>query len=281
MLAEMKQSLETRNRWLVRIDSPREPALRLQALLRILARGEVKLTRQSQVPCVFIAADGVSPSLDVLWRDQSIHDAESRALPVADAAVEFALSLDHVALCTPSSRRAGCLQQLRTVLGEHGLDDSDDLQSIQAAVEFLHMGHAGMDINIISPRVRVPHLAAFLDEHQQGGVLHIGLAVSSMLGSLEACRQTGIETLAERIGGFIDRGLVPEGDPLRALAQTGYAEELGTDGRGYLRQTFVFPWNTPGAPFIELVERQTFSGYGEASSPLLLRALDLRSSTVA
>ena len=241
----------------------------------MLASTEGATAAQSQMPCLVAVACGVTPSMNVLWQDKPIHETESSARPASELVLECALRLDHVAVCSPPTRRGVYLQQLGGVLGSHLLDVSDDLESIRASVEFLRVEHAGIDINLISPRVRIPHLAAFLGLQNQGGVLHIGVAVSSIAGALDACRQAGIETLAGRLSTLIAQGLISEGDPLRSLAQTGYAEEAGADGQGYLRQTFVFPWKMPGTPFIEFVERQTFYGYGEASSPLLLRALDL------
>lgn len=183
--------------------------------------------------------------------------------------------IDHIAVCIPSNKRTRWMSRLKDIRGLI-IEGEPELASLKSRIEFSTILAAGVHLNLISPIEAVPHLNRFLDATDgQGGILHVGLAVDSMHRAVTACQFAELDLISQRLRSSPNCCYAR----FEELLRNGFLEESSSDG--LLRQTFVFPSPFQGDPFIELIERQSFLGYGEAISPILVEALDCIASPTA
>lgn len=185
---------------------------------------------------------------------------------------ERTLPVDHIAFCVTSQERTNYIDHLARLIGQP-LVKTHAIHSIESRLQFSSTMLDGVDINVISPLKDIPHLSSYLRQHPTGGILHLGILVDSMEKTVAACRTAQVSLLSDRL-----QAIQPSlsGKALEAYSQVvelGFAEERV--GSGIIRQTFAFPSDRRGDPFLEFVERTNFSGYGNTISATLVEFLDL------
>lgn len=180
-------------------------------------------------------------------------------------------TIDHIAICIPATVRDQYLSYLSELFAP-SMRATNLVSGIESSVEFCTVEADAVDVNVITPRDSIAHLTSFFSRHCIGGIFHLGVSVVDMVDAIALCASLGIPTLADRIAALSIAGQSLSTNYSKIVTQ-GYVEESDNSG-GFLRQTFVFPFDLPGSPFVELVERRDFAGYGNRSAKILLSALD-------
>jgi len=263
--------------WKFFVSSPVANHTRVQALLAGLATDDSG--ERPKHPVIhqrdFASGDASFLRIDPYWMDQSFgrcwdDSFNPRAAP-SDVPISM-VAIDHVAVWVAAEGRDATLKNIEALFGPALNQPIGTLQSLAPRIAFSSMAVGDMDVNLISPLEPIPHLRPFQSTSPRGGVLHLGISVGSMSAAIDLCRRNGIELISDRLRAKGSNLPAAAQERFRGLVDTGFAEERTPTG--VLRQTFAFPADAPGQPFVEFVERRNFPGYGEKISSLLVAALD-------
>jgi 4-hydroxyphenylpyruvate dioxygenase len=131
-----------------------------------------------------------------------------------------------------------------------------------------------MPINEPAPGLRKSQIEEYLDAYHGPGVQHIALATPDIISAVAAMKQRGVRFLAmpdtyyedarQRVGGFdLD---------WEALQRLGI--EVDVDSGGYLLQVFTETMADRPTLFMEIIQREGATGFGEGNFKALFEAIE-------
>jgi 4-hydroxyphenylpyruvate dioxygenase len=131
-----------------------------------------------------------------------------------------------------------------------------------------------MPINEPAPGLRKSQISEYLEAYRGPGVQHIALSTPDIVTSVGAMRQRGVRFLAmpdtyyedarRRVSGFD----IPWADLQRLEI------EVDCDAGGYLLQIFTETVTDRPTLFIEVIQREGASGFGEGNFKALFEAIE-------
>ena len=188
-------------------------------------------------------------------------------------------SIDHVVGNVEQGRLDEWVGWYEEVLGFRQMRhfDADQISTQYSALRstVVHNG-AGvvMPINEPAPGLRKSQIEEYLDAYGCPGVQHIALATPDIVGSVAAMRARGVRFLDMPDTYYEDaRRRVTGFDlPWAALQEQGI--EVDVDSGGYLLQVFTETVTDRPTLFLEIIQREGASGFGEGNFKALFEAIE-------
>ncbi|HWE56110.1 MAG TPA: 4-hydroxyphenylpyruvate dioxygenase [Acidimicrobiales bacterium] len=188
-------------------------------------------------------------------------------------------SIDHVV----GNVELGCLDKWVAfycdVLGfsEMRHFDADQISTQYSALRstVVHNG-AGvtMPINEPAPGLRKSQIEEYLDAYRSPGVQHIALATPDILTSVAAMKDRGVRFLDMPDTYYEDARRRVTGFDLDWEAMQRLGIEVDVDEGGYLLQVFTETVTDRPTVFIEIIQREGASGFGEGNFKALFEAIE-------
>lgn len=188
-------------------------------------------------------------------------------------------SIDHVVGNVEQGRLDEWVDWYGEVLGFRQMRhfDADQISTKYSALRstVLHNG-AGivMPINEPAPGLKRSQIEEYLDAYRGPGVQHIALATAGIVGSVGAMRQRGVRFLDMPDTYYDDaRSRVTGFDlPWSDLQRLGI--EVDVDSGGYLLQVFTETVTDRPTLFVEIIQREGATGFGEGNFKALFEAIE-------
>lgn len=203
-----------------------------------------------------------------------------RRLPQRPAGDPVGLaSIDHVVGNVEQGRLDEWVSWYHDVLGFDAMRhfDADQISTQYSALRstVMHNGRGiVMPINEPATGLRKSQIQEYLDAYRGPGVQHIALATSDILAAVGAMRDRGVrfldmpdtyyEDARKRVRGFD----LPWAD----LQRLGI--EVDVDSGGYLLQVFTETVTDRPTLFVEVIQRQGATGFGEGNFKALFEAIE-------
>ncbi|GAC1517172.1 MAG: 4-hydroxyphenylpyruvate dioxygenase [Acidimicrobiales bacterium] len=135
-------------------------------------------------------------------------------------------------------------------------------------------GSIVMPINEPAPGLRRSQISEYLDANRGPGVQHIALRTPAITDAVAALRDRGVRFLDMPAAYYEDArarcGALPV--PWAALERLGI--EIDTDRDGYLLQIFTETVTDRPTLFIEIIQREGATGFGEGNFKALFEAIE-------
>ena len=188
-------------------------------------------------------------------------------------------SIDHVVGNVEQGRLDEWVGWYEEVLGFRQMRhfDADQISTQYSALRstVVHNG-AGvvMPINEPAPGLRKSQIEEYLDAYGSPGVQHIALATPGIVGSVAAMRGRGVRFLDMPDTYYEDaRRRVTDFElPWADLQEQGI--EVDVDSGGYLLQVFTETVTDRPTLFLEIIQREGASGFGEGNFKALFEAIE-------
>ncbi|HTX62722.1 MAG TPA: 4-hydroxyphenylpyruvate dioxygenase, partial [Acidimicrobiales bacterium] len=189
------------------------------------------------------------------------------------------LEIDHVVGNVAEGRLDECVEWYREVLGFEELTHFDAEQistrysALRSTVVCNHRGIV-MPINEPAPGLRKSQIAEYLDAYGGEGVQHIAMRTLDIVGAIDSLRRRGVRFLDMPSTYYEDARVrcgefdVPWGD----LQRLGI--EIDKDSGGYLLQIFSETFSDRPTLFIEVIQREGATGFGEGNFKALFEAIE-------
>ncbi|MGI8491955.1 MAG: 4-hydroxyphenylpyruvate dioxygenase [Acidimicrobiales bacterium] len=131
-----------------------------------------------------------------------------------------------------------------------------------------------MPINEPAPGLRKSQITEYLEAYRGPGVQHIALSTPHIVNAVDALRDRGVRFLDMPAAYYEDAKVRCAGLELdwRALQRTGI--EVDTDTGGYLLQIFTETVVDRPTLFIEIIQREGATGFGEGNFKALFEAIE-------
>jgi 4-hydroxyphenylpyruvate dioxygenase len=155
--------------------------------------------------------------------------------------------------------------------------DADQISTQYSALRstVVHNG-AGvvMPINEPAPGLRKSQIDEYLEAYRGPGVQHIALATPSILGSVAAMQERGVRFLDMPDTYYEDARRRVRGFDLDWAALQALGIEVDVDSGGYLLQVFTETVTDRPTVFIEIIQREGATGFGEGNFKALFEAIE-------
>ena len=155
--------------------------------------------------------------------------------------------------------------------------DADQISTKYSALRstVMHNG-AGivMPINEPAPGLRKSQIAEYLDAYRGPGVQHIALGTSDILSSVAAMRSRGVRFLEMPATYYEDAKARVTGFELPWDALQNLDIEVDVDPGGYLLQIFTETVTDRPTLFVEVIQREGATGFGEGNFKALFEAIE-------
>jgi len=155
--------------------------------------------------------------------------------------------------------------------------DAEQISTQYSALRSTVMWNGGevkMPINEPAPGLRKSQITEYLEWYRGPGVQHVALSTPSIVESVSALRARGVrfldmpatyyEDARVRCGGF--------DVPWDRLAELGI--EIDSDEGGYLLQIFTETFGDRPTVFLEMIQREGASGFGDGNFKALFEAIE-------
>jgi 4-hydroxyphenylpyruvate dioxygenase len=234
---------------------------------------------QGSVTTAAISAYGETRHLFVERRGSDPVFSRFRLPRTAPQPVVGTTGIDHVVANVEIGRLDDWVAWYREVLGfsEMRHFGADQISTAYSALRstVVHNGRGVvMPINEPAPGLRRSQIEEYLDAYQGPGVQHIALETPDIVSSVAAMGARGVrfldmppayyEDVRSRIRGF--------DLPWDAIEQLGI--EVDTDEGGYLLQVFTETVTDRPTLFMEIIQREGASGFGEGNFKALFEAIE-------
>lgn len=191
--------------------------------------------------------------------------------------------IDHVVGNVEEGRLDEWVAFYREVLGfsEMRHFDAGQISTAYSALRstVVHNGRGiVMPINEPAPGLRRSQIQEYLDAYRGPGVQHIALATPDILRSVAAMRQRGVRLLAMPDTYYEDGRRRVVGFDLDWPALQSLGIEVDVDSGGYLLQVFTETVADRPTLFIEVIQREGASGFGEGNFKALFEAIEREQS---
>jgi 4-hydroxyphenylpyruvate dioxygenase len=155
--------------------------------------------------------------------------------------------------------------------------DADQISTQYSALRstVVHNG-AGvvMPINEPAPGLRKSQIQEYLDAYRGPGVQHIALATPDMVTAVAAMRTRGVRFLEMPAAYYEDAKLRVTGFDLPWNELQRLDIEVDVDAGGYLLQIFTETVTDRPTLFVEIIQREGATGFGEGNFKALFEAIE-------
>jgi 4-hydroxyphenylpyruvate dioxygenase len=131
-----------------------------------------------------------------------------------------------------------------------------------------------MPINEPAPGLRKSQIEEYLDAYDGPGVQHIALATPDIVGSVAALRERGVRFLSMPDAYYDDARQRLAGIDLPWSELQRLEIEADVDSGGYLLQIFTETVADRPTLFIEIIQREGATGFGEGNFKALFEAIE-------
>lgn len=201
-------------------------------------------------------------------------------LPTRPAGPRVGLErIDHVVGNVEQGRLDEWVEWYRDVLGftEMKHFDAEQISTRYSALRstVVHNG-AGvvMPINEPAPGLRKSQIEEYLDAYRGPGVQHIALATPDMVGSVAALQARGVRFLDMPASYYEDARRRVRGFDLPWADLERLGIEVDVDSGGYLLQVFTETVGDRPTLFMEIIQREGATGFGEGNFKALFEAIE-------
>ena len=188
-------------------------------------------------------------------------------------------SIDHVVGNVEQGRLDDWVAFYTEVLGFSEMlhFDADQISTAYSALRstVVH-NHAGvvMPINEPAPGLRKSQIEEYLDAYRGPGVQHIALATPDIISTVAAMQQRGVRFLAMPDTYYEDARQRGRGFDLDWEALQRLGIEVDVDAGGYLLQVFTETMADRPTLFVEIIQREDATGFGEGTFKALFEAIE-------
>jgi 4-hydroxyphenylpyruvate dioxygenase len=189
------------------------------------------------------------------------------------------MSIDHVVGNVEQGRLDDWVAWYLEVLGfsEMRHFDADQIATQYSALRstVVHNG-AGvvMPLNEPAPGLRKSQIEEYLDAYRGPGVQHIALATPDIVTAVAAMRTRGVRFLQMPAAYYEDAKQRVTGFALPWDDLQGLDIEVDTDAGGYLLQIFTETVTDRPTLFVEIIQREGATGFGEGNFKALFEAIE-------
>jgi 4-hydroxyphenylpyruvate dioxygenase len=188
-------------------------------------------------------------------------------------------AIDHVVGNVEQGRLDEWVAWYREVLGfsEMRHFDADQISTQYSALRstVVHNG-AGivMPINEPAPGLKKSQIEEYLDAYRGPGVQHIALATPDIVTSVSAMRSRGVRFLQMPATYYEDARKRVQGFDLPWSELERLDIEVDVDAGGYLLQIFTETVTDRPTLFVEIIQREGATGFGEGNFKALFEAIE-------
>jgi 4-hydroxyphenylpyruvate dioxygenase len=188
-------------------------------------------------------------------------------------------SIDHVVGNVERGRLDDWVSFYQDVLGfsEMRHFDAEQISTQYSALRstVVHNGSGVvMPINEPAPGPRQSQIEEYLDAYRGPGVQHIALATPDIIGSVAAMQQRSVRFLAMPDAYYEDARPRLRGFELDWEALQRLGIEVDVDSGGYLLQVFTETMADRPTLFMEIIQREGATGFGEGNFKALFEAIE-------
>ena len=155
--------------------------------------------------------------------------------------------------------------------------DADQIATQYSALRstVMHNG-AGvvMPINEPAPGLKKSQITEYLEAYRGPGVQHIALGTADVVGSVAAMRSRGVRFLEMPAAYYEDAKVRVKGYDLPWDALEKLDIEVDVDSGGYLLQIFTETVTDRPTLFVEIIQREGATGFGEGNFKALFEAIE-------
>ena len=203
-----------------------------------------------------------------------------RRLPPRPAGSPVGLAkIDHVVGNVQQGRLEEWVAWYRDVLGFEEMRhfDAEQISTSYSALRstVMHNG-AGvvMPLNEPAPGLRKSQIQEYLDAYRGPGVQHIALATPDIITAVAAMQQRGVRFLDMPDAYYEDARRRVSGFDLRWDELQRLGIEVDVDSGGYLLQVFTETVTDRPTLFVEVIQREGATGFGEGNFKALFEAIE-------
>jgi 4-hydroxyphenylpyruvate dioxygenase len=131
-----------------------------------------------------------------------------------------------------------------------------------------------LPINEPAPGLRKSQIQEYLDAYRGPGVQHIALSTPDIFSTVAAMQARGVRFLDLPAAYFEDARQRVTGFPIDWAAVESLGIEVDTDSGGYLLQVFTETVTDRPTLFIEIIQREGATGFGEGNFKALFEAIE-------
>lgn len=227
---------------------------------------EIIASQLASAPQVEVILDHCALVQVAVGRDRVIADC----LGAADTG--FArCTIDHLTICLSAAIARNVIARLLAMPVSKHDHDPTVLRKMSDGIEVSSFTLGECNMNVVSPIDKDAFLDEFIAASGSGGVQHIALLVSDIASFVRDAEDQGIPTLREMLLRNDRRS--PDDKRIAPFLNQGYVQF--ESGGSRLRQTFVFPSDFPEGVLLELIQRDSFSGYSEENARALFDAMEV------
>jgi 4-hydroxyphenylpyruvate dioxygenase len=187
--------------------------------------------------------------------------------------------IDHVVANVDEGRLEQWVDWYRTVFGLDELTHFDEDQiatgysALRSTVVWNH-GGVVLPINEPAPGLRTSQIQEYLDYYRAPGVQHVAIHTVDIIATVTALRERGLRFLDVPPAYYDDarERLASVDLPWTALAELGIL--VDRDASGHLLQIFTETITDRPTLFLEIIQRQGASGFGEGNFKALFEAIE-------
>jgi 4-hydroxyphenylpyruvate dioxygenase len=187
--------------------------------------------------------------------------------------------IDHVVANVDEGRLEQWVDWYRTVFGLDELTHFDEDQiatgysALRSTVVWNH-GGVVLPINEPAPGLRTSQIQEYLDYYRAPGVQHVAIHTADIIATVTALRERGLRFLDVPPAYYDDarERLAGVDLPWTALAELGIL--VDRDASGHLLQIFTENITDRPTLFLEIIQRQGASGFGEGNFKALFEAIE-------
>jgi 4-hydroxyphenylpyruvate dioxygenase len=187
-------------------------------------------------------------------------------------------AIDHVVGNVEEGRLDEWVAWYSDVLGFRQMKhfDADQISTTYSALRSTVMwnGDIKMPINEPAPGLRKSQITEYLEWYGGPGVQHIALATPSIVEAVSALRERGVRFL-DMPAAYYEDAKVRCGQfdvPWERLEDLGI--EIDADEGGYLLQIFTETFGDRPTLFLEVIQREGASGFGDGNFKALFEAIE-------
>ncbi len=253
-------------------------------------RGAAVFAEPSTVECeggsVTTATITAYGNIQLVFVDRSMHNgswapyfSHERLPPAPPGATPGLNSIDHVVVNVEEGRLDEWVAWYEEVLGFSQMlhFDADQISTQFSALRSTVVRNCSgivMPINEPAPGPKKSQIAEFLDSYGGPGVQHIAMRTRDAIASVNALSQRGVRFLHLPYTYYeVARERCSEFDlPWRQLEELGI--EVDKDSGGYLLQIFSEMITDRPTLFMEVIQREGATGFGEGNFKALFEAIE-------
>jgi 4-hydroxyphenylpyruvate dioxygenase len=165
-------------------------------------------------------------------------------------------------------------------LGFHQMKhfDADQISTQYSALRSTVMANPDesvkMPINEPAPGLRKSQITEYLESYRGPGVQHIAMATPDIAGSVDALRARGVRFLDMPAAYYEDARVRCGEFPVDWEALERLGIEIDSDAGGYLLQIFTETVTDRPTLFMEIIQREGASGFGDGNFKALFEAIE-------